>query len=180
MRLHAVVTVSSLLLMPVVHSRATPEQVKRGAYLVSLGGCNDCHSPKVLTPQGPVVDTSRLLSGHPGDQSVFAVPAGVLTDDGWGVLGTGDLTAWAGPWGTTFGSNLTPDATGLGSWSEDAFIKTMRTGKHWGTGRDILPPMPWQALGALTDDDLKALFAYLRSIRPVHNVVGPPLPPAVH
>ena len=153
--------------------------VARGKYLVTLGGCNDCHSPKIMTPMGPAVDESRLLSGSPGGIPVPAVPAGVLAPDKWGVLVSMDLTAWVGPWGTSFARNLTPDKeTGLGSWTEEMFIKALRTGKDMGEGRPILPPMPWEDFGKSTDSDLKAVFAYLKSLKPVKNAVHDPIPPA--
>ncbi len=88
------------------------------------------------------------------------------------------LHPWAGPWGISFAANLTPDAaTGLGGWTATQFIQTMRTGKHLGAGRPILPPMPVYALAAMTDPDLKALFAYLKSLKPVQNQVPAPVPP---
>jgi cytochrome c len=87
------------------------------------------------------------------------------------------MTAWTGPWGVSYTANLTPDPSGLGAWNEDIFINTMRTGKHWGQGRPILPPMPWFNYAKMTDDDLKAVFAYLQSIPPVHNHVPQPVPP---
>jgi hypothetical protein len=80
----------------------------------------------------------------------------------------------------SFSANLTPDTnTGLhsGVWTEDLFIKALRTGKHMGTARDILPPMPWQGLGQLSDEDLKAIWAYLDTIPPILNHVPDPLPP---
>jgi mono/diheme cytochrome c family protein len=157
---------------------ATPDVVKRGAYLAAFGGCNDCHTPKMLTPQGPVPDTTRALSGYPADAKVPPVPPSLLSPTGWAAASTADLTAWAGPWGVAFAANLTPDSTGLARWTEETFIATMRTGRHLGVGRPILPPMPWEGLGGLTDDDLKALFAYLKTVKPVHNVVPLPLPPA--
>ena len=127
----------------------------------------------------PVPDTTRLLSGHPAHPSLAKIPEGVITPDGWGALTTNDLTPWAGPWGVSFSANLTPDvATGLGSWTEAMFIKALRTGKHMGEGRDVLPPMPWSDLGKLNDDDLKAIFAYLKSLKPVENAVPDPMPPA--
>jgi hypothetical protein len=77
-----------------------------------------------------------------------------------------------------FAANLTPDKnTGLGIWTEDMFIKAIRTGKHMGTSRDILPPMPWQAFAQMTDADLKGIFAYLQSIPAVTNHVPDPIPP---
>ena len=154
------------------------EMVKRGQYLVAYGGCSDCHTPKKFGPKGPEPDMTKLLSGHPADQKLPEIPAGVLGPDQWGAVTTNDLTAWAGPWGVSFAFNLTPDQdTGLGSWTEEMFVKAMRTGKHMGTGREILPPMPWYDLNALTDDDLKAVFAYLRTIPPIKNAVPDPIPP---
>jgi mono/diheme cytochrome c family protein len=154
-------------------------QIQRGEYLVIAGGCHDCHSPKVFTPKGPKPDPARLLSGFPADAKLHAIPDGIIGPDNWGGLFSNDLTAWVGPWGVTFAANLTPDEqTGLGLWTEDLFIKTMRTGKHLGAGRDILPPMPWFNYARLSDDDLKAMFAYLRKLKPVKNVVPAPIPPA--
>lgn len=153
--------------------------IEHGRYLVNVGGCDDCHSPKVMTPMGPVPDTTRLLSGHPADSKLPDVPQGVLGPDKWGALTTGDLTAWVGPWGTSFTRNLTPDVeTGLGSWTEAMFIKTLRTGKHMGEGRNLLPPMPWQAIGHSTDRDLKDIFAYLQSLKPISNAVPDPIAPS--
>jgi hypothetical protein len=124
-----------------------------------------------------VPDSSRFLAGHPADSKVPPVPSGVLGPEGWGALVTPGLTAWAGPWGVSFTANLTPDPSGLASWTPDQFIQTMRTGKHLGIGRPILPPMPWYDIGQLTDDDLRAVFAFLRSVKPVGNAVPAPLPP---
>ncbi len=99
----------------------------------------------------------------------------------WGALTTNDMTAWAGPWGVSFASNLTPHpVSGIGNWTESMFVQSMRTGKYMGTSRDILPPMPWQSIGKLTDDDLKAIFAYLMSLPPIDNAVPAPLPPSGH
>jgi cytochrome c553 len=154
------------------------EQARRGAYLAMYGGCNDCHTPKHMTPNGPEPDAARLLSGHPAGAALPPVPAGALSPDGWMAMTNKDLTAWAGPWGISYAANLTPDkATGLGAWTADQFIKTMRTGKHLGVGRPILPPMPWPGIAALSDSDLRALFAYLQSINPIANQVPPPVPP---
>jgi len=157
---------------------ATKDQVARGEYLVTLGGCDDCHSPKTFTPKGPVPDMSRRLSGAPAGAKLPAIPAGAISPTGWGGLTTNDFTAWAGAWGVSFAANLTPDkTTGLGSWTEAAFINSLRTGKHKGVLRDILPPMPWQNYGKLNDADLKAMFAFLQSLKPVQNKVPDPIPP---
>jgi mono/diheme cytochrome c family protein len=155
------------------------EKIKHGEYLVNLGGCNDCHSPKVMTEMGPVPDQTRLLSGHPADEKIAEIPPGLISPDGWFTLSNGHFTAWAGPWGVSFAANLTPDeVTGIGAWTEESFIKALRTGKHLGAGRAILPPMPWQPIGECTDEDLSDIFAYLQSIKPIENQVPPPVPPA--
>jgi hypothetical protein len=67
--------------------------------------------------------------------------------------------------------------SGSGAWTEEAFIAAMRNGKHLGAGRDILMPMPWFNLATATDEDLSAMFAYLKSIEPIENMVPPPVPP---
>ena len=118
---------------------------------------------------------SRELSGHP--ESLAVKPGPVAA--GWLAMVTPTFTAWQGPWGISFTANLTPDQnTGLGVWTEEMFIKTIREGKHMGNGRPILPPMPWPGFAKMTDDDLKAIFAYLRTITPISNRVPDPIPPA--
>ena len=87
------------------------------------------------------------------------------------------MTAWSGPWGVSFTANLTPDKeTGLGKWTETTFIQTIRTGRHMGRGRPILPPMPYPMYKNFTDEDLKAIFSYLQSIPAIENRVPEPLP----
>ncbi|HWG77280.1 MAG TPA: hypothetical protein VN660_10880 [Steroidobacteraceae bacterium] len=152
--------------------------IARGRYLVTVGGCNDCHSPKINTPQGPQVDPTRLLSGHPANARLPKVPAGLISASKWGAVTTNDQTAWVGAWGTSFAANLTPDPTGLGNWTVDMFIKSMRNGKYMGISRPILPPMPWNWYGQMTDADLSAIFAYLKSLPPIKNLVPEAIPPA--
>jgi cytochrome c553 len=158
--------------------KGSKEQVERGRYLVNLGGCNDCHSPKVFSAEGMAPDATRLLSGHPSDSKLADVDARAYAPGYWYLMGP-HLTVFVGPWGTTYAANLTPDEqTGIGLWTEDIFIKALRTGKHMGDGRPIMPPMPWQSLAQVNDDDLKAIFAYLKSLPPIKNVVPAPVPPA--
>lgn len=159
---------------------ANKKQVERGTWLVNLGGCNDCHSPKKFGPNGAVVDESLLLSGAPSHNPVPEVPQGVvgMSPDKWAGFYSADLTTWVGPWGISFTANLTPDVeTGIGSWTEEIFIKTIRSGKHLGEGRALLPPMPWENVAKLNDADLKAIFAYLKSLPAVKNAVHDPVPP---
>lgn len=157
---------------------ANGKPVERGAYLATIGGCHDCHTPKVFSDTGPTLDTRRLLSGHPAEEVLPPVAAGVITRGGWGAVANHHLTAWAGPWGVSYAANLTPDASGLANWTAETFIQAMRSGKHMGTGRPILPPMPWFNYATMSDDDLRALFAYLRSLPPIRNAVPTPLPPS--
>jgi hypothetical protein len=155
---------------------APTERVARGKYLVSIMGCHDCHTPWHVGPNGPEPDMTRMLSGHPQD---LKMPAPVAQNGPWVWQGAGTNTAFAGPWGISFTANLTPDVlTGLGIWTEDMFIKAIRTGKHFGVSRPILPPMPWTVYRNATDEDLKSVYAYLRSIPPVKNLVPDPVPPA--
>lgn len=153
------------------------DRVARGRYLVSTIGCGDCHSPKIFGPEGPIEDETRLLSGHPEGTALAPPPA---LGSSWVAAASSDLTAWVGPWGISYTFNLTPDEnTGIGSWSEDTFVKTLRTGRHMGVSRPILPPMPWQFYRNLTDEDLRSIYAYLRSLPPVHNRVPLPVAPEV-
>lgn len=150
--------------------------IERGQYLVNAIGCADCHTPLVMGPKGPERDLSRHLSGHP--QELPLPPAPALPSGPWGFIGSATLTAWSGPWGTSFTANLTPDEeTGLGSWTADQFVEAIRTKRHMGRGRPILPPMPVEFYANLDDEDLRSIFAYLQTIPAVKNRVPQPLPP---
>ena len=149
---------------------------ERGKYIVTTFGCNDCHTPWKLGPNGPEPDMTRLLSGHPQDLAM--PPAPKLPEGPWLISGAATNTAWAGPWGVSFTANLTPDdETGLGTWTEQQFIDALRTGRHQGRGREILPPMPVMWIGKKTDEDLRAIYAYLRTIPAIKNRVPAPVPP---
>jgi hypothetical protein len=132
-----------------------------------------------MTAMGPVPDTSLLLSGHPSKIPFPDVNRKEIESKGLAV--TSDETAWAGPWGISYADNLTPDATGVGSWPKDQFFTAIREGKWKGmkNNRDLLPPMPWQDFRNLTDNELSAVFAYLKSIKPIQNVVPPATPPVL-
>ena len=172
------------------NSNATPaavpapvDPIGRGKYLAIIMGCNDCHTPMTgMGPEGPIFDQSKFLAGHPSDTRLPEPPP----IGAWWISGV--MTAWSGPWGISYAANLTPDSlTGIGIWTEDIFIQAMRTGRHAGVARPILPPMPWPAVAALTDEDIKSLYAYLRSIPAVSNEVPqavilapPPAPEGSH
>jgi hypothetical protein len=151
--------------------------IKRGNYLVTTIGCNDCHSPKKMGPQGPFVDTARMLSGSPAG----APPPVASAEDvkNHQIVFSGDLTAVVGPWGTSFSANITSDATGIGNWTLDQFKNAIRHGKYMGLKEErmLLPPMPWEELGVLNDADMEAIFTYLKSTKPVKNIVPSPRPP---
>lgn len=153
------------------------EMVALGKYIVHTGGCDDCHTPKIFTENGPVFDTTRRFSGFPQDEVLPAIDMKMIGPDKWSATEK-HLGAWVGPWGISFASNLTPDkATGLGTVTEEMFIKTLREGKLKGVGRPLLPPMPWHVYGQKTDQDLKAIYAYLQSVKPISNMVPQPVPP---
>lgn len=152
-------------------------QIKRGEYLVTIGGCNDCHTPWIMGPKGPEPDMTRSLSGHP-QQFVIDRPAQIKSDK-WAWSGALTNTAFSGPWGVSFAANLTPDRnTGTGIWTEEIFRNTIRNGRHWGVARPLLPPMPWFNYRKMSDEDLNAVFAYIHTLKPIDNQVPQPLPPA--
>ena len=154
---------------------AAEDLVKRGKYLVDITGCHDCHTPMKEGPEGaPVPDETLLLAGHPvGVPYPIWTPEDLKNRNILAMFGP-QFTVAAGPWGVSFATNLTPDKeTGMADpdhfiWTEEAFIQSIRTGKHEGqpNGRDILPPMPWPAYKHATDEDLKAIWAYLKTLKP--------------
>lgn len=155
---------------------AAVANLARGKYLVTIMGCNDCHTPWTMGPNGPHPDMTRMLSGHP--ESLEMPPRPVLPAGPWAVVTSATFTAWSGPWGVSYTANLTPDEeTGLGRWTFQNFKDTIRTGRRMGRGRPILPPMPIPMHQHLTDEDLEAIFTYLQSIPAVANRVPEPLPP---
>lgn len=183
---YSAITISAITLTGLIAVAAVPSadeaapaanaKVARGKYLVSIMGCNDCHTPLKMGANGPEFDMSRELTGHPQDLKM--PPAPVLPPGPWLWTAAATNTAFNGPWGTSFTMNLTPDKeTGLGDWTEEQFIATMRTGKHQGKGRAILPPMPYFSLGKMTDQDISSLFAYLRSLPPTRNRIPQPIDP---
>ena len=157
-----------------------PQQspVERGKYIVSTAGCHDCHTPWKMGEKGPEPDMARALSGHPAEAKLPPPPK---ITEAWNFVGSATFTAFSGPWGISYAANLTPDQNnGTGIWTEEMFMQAIRTGKHMGqaSSRDILPPMPWNVYRNFTDADLKAIYAYTRTLPPIANRVPEPVPPA--
>lgn len=152
-------------------STPATDLVKRGEYLVKIAGCNDCHSPKRMGAQGPEIIPELMLSGYPSSVPTPKFDS-KMYQQGFAQFSP-DLTVAAGPWGISFAANLTPDETGLGSWTEAQFKTALTKGKYKGleNGRMMLPPMPWVNYVNMADEDIKAIFAYLQQIKPVKNVV---------
>jgi cytochrome c553 len=156
------IVATSFASTPAAQQPAGNAQVTRGQYLVRITGCHDCHSPKV---EGMTPDLTRALAGRPATTPLPSATKGE-------VHASLDLTAWTGPWGYSVASNLTPDpTTGIGTrYTEASFIAAMRTGKK-PNGTMMQPPMPAEVYQNMTDDDLKAIFAYLRTVKPIRNAV---------
>ena len=161
------ITIVAFFLLLAAPAAADNAKLARGKYLVTVAGCNDCHTPWKMGANGPEPDMSRMLSGHPEG---MALPAAPKPNGPWVVSAAATNTAWSGPWGVSYTANLTPDKeTGLGKWTQRNFTETIRTGRHMGRGREILPPMPIPMYKHFTDADLEAIFAYLQTIPPIRN-----------
>jgi hypothetical protein len=152
--------------------------IQRGEYLTKIIGCDHCHTPKKMTPNGPVPDMDRWMMGYPADQPLPEINKAEIAPGKWALF-NGDLTAAVGPWGISYGANLTPHETGIGNWTFKNFKLAMTEGKHKGleNGRPIMPPMPWQSFREIKESDLLAIFEYLKSIKPIENVVPAWVPP---
>jgi len=145
--------------------------IKRGDYLVSTMGCDDCHSPKSFGPNGVQLIAEQRLSGHQANVQVGPIDTSVMSK-GW-VMMSMIGNAAVGPWGISYAANITSDSTGIGMWTEEQFFRAMRKGLYKGLegNRPLMPPMPWEVYGKMNDDDLRAIFAYLKSTKPVKNPV---------
>jgi len=158
------------------NSAQTTAQVKRGEYLVSIAACHDCHTPVKMGPNGPEPDMTRALSGH--NAQMVMPPAPKLPPGPWIASVAATMTAWAGPWGTSFTANLTPDKeTGLGTWTKAQIVTALQKGTR-PDGRMLAPIMPWQAFASLTKRDAEAIAAYLKSLPAIKNKVPDPIVPA--
>jgi len=154
-------------------------QVKWGEHLVAIGGCNDCHTPKKMTAMGPVDDTTLILSGHP--ERLAAPDVDRKAMEAKGLVVTTDFTTWIGPWGISYSANLTPDETGTANWTESQFLYALKNmvSKGLPGSRPLMPPMSMMPVKNMTDDELKAIFAYLRTVKPIKNQSVQPTPPVL-
>ena len=170
-----VLLVGAVIVLSIRSVESQSDRVQRGKYLVdAVSACGHCHTPRA----GAEYDKDMYLAGHPADAPYPRYVFPSMIQQGIFVLTSTQMTAFSGPFGTSFASNLTPDKeTGLGEWTEDMFINAMRTGLHQGVegNRSILPPMPVKHYAQMNDEDLKAIWAYLKTIKPVKNEVNPPL-----
>ena len=148
--------------------------IKRGSYLVNAMGCDDCHTPKKFGPNGPEMDMEHRFSGHIANNNLGKPNTSVMKD-GY-MLFAMDLTSAVGPWGQSYAANISSDATGIGNWTEEQFFRAIREGKSKGLkeSRPLLPPMPWFVYKNLNDTDIKAIFAFLKTTKPVENRVPGP------
>lgn len=148
-----------------------PTELAWGEHLVRVGGCGDCHTPKKMGPMGPEQDSSLLLSGHPAQMP--PPPVDPKEAAAKGLATTQTLTAWVGPWGVSYAGNITSDSTGIGNWNVAQFSKALREGKYKGLdgSRPIMPPMPIESFKSFTDEEVSAIFAYLKSTPAIKNVV---------
>jgi len=154
-------------------------QVQWGEHLVTIGGCNDCHTPKKMTPMGPVDDSTLRLSGHP--EKLPAPDVDRKKMESKGLVVTADFTSWVGPWGISYSANLTPDETGTGNWSEDQFLYAIKNSVSKGLAgsRPLMPPMSMMPVKLMSDEELKAIFSYLRTVKPIKNNSVQPTPPVI-
>ena len=147
------------------------DKIKEGERLVAALDCEICHSPKRMGPQGPEVIPELRFGGHQAGSALPPYDEETLKA-GW-VLFAPDFTSMIGPWGQSYTANISSDSTGIGMWTEEQFKKVLREGKYKGMDntRPILPPMPWDAYKNLTDEEISKVFAFLKSTKPVKNVV---------
>lgn len=166
--------VGAVIALSIRSVESQSDRVQRGKYLVdAVAACGYCHTPRA----GAEYNMNMYLAGHPAGQAYPRYNFS-MRQQGIFTLTSPQMSAFSGPFGTSFASNLTPDKeTGLGEWTEEMFIDAMRTGLHQGVegNRAILPPMPVKHYAQMNDEDLKAIWAYLKTIKPVKNEVNPPL-----
>ena len=157
------------------------DMVERGKLITEIYGCVDCHSPKIKEGEFFVNDPDRLFSGHPSENKLPQFPPEIIGPDKWRGLFTDSMTAWGGPWGISYSANLTPDMeTGIGKLSEKDFVSVLTLGIHSNMNRKLMQPMPWKEISQLDDNNLKAIYHYLKSVKPVKNKVPESVPLSNH
>ena len=138
--------------------------IERGNYLVNyLGHCVGCHTP--LGPDGQS-DMSLYLSGVPAKYAGTKV-------------GRSQVAGFPGPKGARFyAKNLTPDAeTGLGLWTEDQFVRTFKHGVRPDGFKYSISPMEWNIYANMKEEDVRAMYRYLRTIKAIRNKAPENIPP---
>jgi hypothetical protein len=144
--------------------------VERGKYLITAIGCRDCHNPKKMGQQGPEDIPGLEFSGYQASDPL--PPIDKKATAAW-FLFTMNLNAAVGPWGVTYAANITSDPSGIGSWPEENFLRALKEGKYKGleNSRPLSPVMPWMNIRYFSDEDLRGMYAYLKTTNPVNNVV---------
>jgi len=135
---------------PIMDPVAAPDlsdPAKRGAFLATIAGCHDCHTP--MDGKGAALPGMDMSGGQ----------------------------VFTGPYGRVASANLTPDPSGIPYYDEVLFLQAIRTG--YVKARPLNQIMPWEFYGGMSDDDLKAIFAYLKTLKPVHHVVDNAEPPTM-
>jgi mono/diheme cytochrome c family protein len=137
----------------------------RGAYLAQLGECRGCH-------------TTTTRDGRPERGMEFGGGRRFRIEKGAGIefgpdpaFTPGAQRATAGEAGLVASANITPDPSGIAFYTREVFIQTIRTG-HVAGVRRLSAAMPWVFFRTMTDDDLGAIFAYLRTLAPVRHRVS--------
>jgi mono/diheme cytochrome c family protein len=120
--------------------------VKRGAYMIKMSGCGDCHTP--MNDKGQYLEHLAFAGGQP------IMMEGVRP--------------------TVASQNLTPASSGIPYYTEDLFLETIRTGRV--RERQLSDLMPWAFYRNMKDEDLKAIFAYLKTVKPVEHYVDNSMP----
>ena len=153
--------------------------IERGKRLVQLGGCSQCHTPKIKTTLGYKPDKDKFLSGYTQGQELPDLPyAEIMAGETEKTFYTTDATVWVGRWGVSFAANLTPDPeTGIGSWKEEDFVDIFRGNKHFAEGRQVISPMPVNVYSQLSFFELRSIFVYLQTLPPFVNDVPMRIPP---
>ncbi|HYL84071.1 MAG TPA: hypothetical protein VE263_07550 [Candidatus Angelobacter sp.] len=131
---------------PVSALPETSDRTQRGAHLVNMAGCSDCHTPQ---DKGREIPGMAFAGGFP----------------------------FPGPWGSVASANVTPDPSGISYYDEALFLQVLHTGRV--SARQLSPVMPFDVYKNLTDDDLKAMFACLRTLKPVQHRVDNSEPPTL-